>query len=59
MNHDAEDARLTAYALGEIPPHEAQEVEALLQASPEARQEVEEIRGFAELLTQVFEREAA
>jgi secreted protein with Ig-like and vWFA domain/anti-sigma factor RsiW len=59
MNHNAEDARLTAYALGELPPHEAQEVEALLASSPEARQEVEEIRGFAELLTQVFVREAA
>lgn len=59
MNHNAEDARLTAYALGELPPHETQEVEALLASSPEARQEVEEIRGFAELLTQVFEREAA
>lgn len=59
MNHDAEDARLTAYALGELPPNETQEVETLLASSPEARQEVEEIRGFAELLTQVFEREAA
>ncbi len=59
MNHDPEDPRLTAYALGELPPREAQEVEALIAASPEAMQEVEEIRGFAGLLTEVFEREAA
>ncbi|MGE3310299.1 MAG: von Willebrand factor type A domain-containing protein [Limisphaerales bacterium] len=59
MNHDPEDPRLTAYALGELPAHEAEEVEALLAESPEALQEVEEIRGFAGVLAEVFEREAA
>jgi len=59
MNDDPEDARLTAYALEELPPAEVPEMEARLAASPEARQEVEEIRGFAGLLTEAFEREAA
>lgn len=59
MNFDPDDPRWTAYALGELSPEETEATEALLAESPEARQEVEEIRGFADLLQQTFARETA
>lgn len=44
MKLSADDPKLTAYALGELDAVEAAEVERELQASPELRQAVEEIR---------------
>ena len=54
-----DDPRLTAYALGELDPQEAQEVEALVAESSEARACVEEIRTTASRLTQALRNEAA
>ncbi len=42
--HLTDDPRLTAYALGELPPDERAEFEQRLQQDPAARQLVEEIR---------------
>jgi len=57
MNSESEEARLTAYALGELPAAEIPEIEARLATSAEARQEVEEIRRLAESLTRSFAQE--
>ena len=46
LEHD--DSRLTAYALEELGPAEAAEVEALLEADPGARAAVEAIRAEVE-----------
>src|SRR4051812_22453745 len=46
-----DDPRLTAYALGELPASEREQVEALLRDDESARQIVEEIRATAGLLT--------
>ena len=46
-----DDPRLTAYALGELEPAEAAEVERLLDASPGSRGAVDEIRELAGMLT--------
>ena len=56
-NHD--DPRLTAYALGELSPGEAAEVEALLADSADARAAVEEIRGITHELSDRLSAEAA
>jgi Ca-activated chloride channel family protein len=54
-NHfDPNDPRLTAYALGELDPADASDVEALIHESPEARAYIEEIRNTAEQLTSGF-----
>ncbi|MCX6905953.1 MAG: hypothetical protein NTW03_21235 [Verrucomicrobia bacterium] len=50
MKMTREDPKLTAYALGELPPSERAAVEAELSQSPECRQAVEEIRETATLL---------
>lgn len=47
MNSKLDDPRLTAYALGELDETERGEVERLLEESPDARREVEEIRRLA------------
>ena len=44
MKIDSEDPRLTAYALGELDPGEADDFEKVLQDCPEAKSEVEAIR---------------
>ncbi|MGC3959736.1 MAG: von Willebrand factor type A domain-containing protein [Verrucomicrobiota bacterium] len=44
MNNFSDDPRLTAYALGELPPAEQAEVEALLANNPEAQKWVDEVR---------------
>jgi secreted protein with Ig-like and vWFA domain len=51
MSFDANDPRLTAYALDELDEAERAQVEKLLEQSPGARAAVEEIRQAAELLT--------
>src|SRR4051794_7362510 len=51
MTFDANDPRLTAYALGELEGAELAEIEAMLAASPEGRRFVAETRETARLLT--------
>ncbi len=51
---DRDDPRLTAYALGEMEAAEAEAFAAQLEAAPEARSEVEAIRGAAALLEKEF-----
>lgn len=55
----SEDARLTAYALGELSPEETARLEERLAHSPEARQEIGEIREVAGLLERALARELA
>ncbi len=55
MNID--DPKLTAYALGELPPEERAEIEAALAQSPELRAEVEAMRAAARQLDVVFQTE--
>lgn len=50
MNANLDDPRLTAHALKELDSSEESAVEALLAASPEARQWVEDVRQTAERL---------
>jgi Ca-activated chloride channel homolog len=57
MPFDANDPRLTTYALGELDDAERTEVEALLSDSSEARQFIDEIRATARLLTDQLQRE--
>jgi hypothetical protein len=52
-----DDARLTAYALGELDAETAAEIEALLASSPAAREAFDEIREVANLLTSELSRE--
>ena len=52
-----DDPRLTAYALGELDPSEREELERLLEGSPAARAEVDEIRELAGALAAEFGRE--
>ena len=54
-----DDPRLTAYALGELEPTERAEVEGLLVGSPEARQELEELRGLMRVLEHQLHNETA
>jgi len=57
MALDPQDARLTAYAMGELDPREAAQIEAELAQSPEAAREVVEIRRAAEMISQALKRE--
>ncbi|MBX3746309.1 MAG: von Willebrand factor type A domain-containing protein [Verrucomicrobiae bacterium] len=54
-----DDPRLTAYALGELDPAEREHLEALLATSPEARQELEDIRAAANHWTEALASEPA
>ena len=57
MKIDSNDPRLTAYALGELAEVDRVAFEADLAADPEARQEVERIRGAAVILKEKLESE--
>jgi Ca-activated chloride channel family protein len=59
MTFDPNDARWTAYVLGELSDAERAEVEKDLEASPEARAAVEEIRATAWLLRSELVKEGA
>jgi Ca-activated chloride channel homolog len=60
MTFDPNDPRLTAYVLGELDPADRTEIEAMLEASSEGRQTVEEIRQTVEWLSaQLREEQAA
>lgn len=50
-DHDADDAMLTAYALGELEGTDAAAVEARIARDADARRTVDEIREFAGVLT--------
>ncbi len=54
-----DDPRLTAFALGEVDPAEAVEIERLLAADPEARALVADIRATARLLSDHLHAEPA
>jgi Ca-activated chloride channel family protein len=58
MKIDANDPRLTAYALDEMAPEERVAFEAELECSAAARQEIEEIRQTAALLKKGLETES-
>ncbi|MFO0614931.1 MAG: von Willebrand factor type A domain-containing protein [Polyangiaceae bacterium] len=55
---ELDDPRLTAYALGELPEDEVADFEALLAEQPEAKAEVEAIRGFAAELSEELAHDA-
>jgi len=57
MNFDANDPRLTAFALGELEGEERAEIETLLKQDPGARQYVEDVQATAQLLTLEFQGE--
>jgi len=59
MTLDPNDARLTAYALGELDAREAALVEAELGQSPEAARALVEIRRTAELIREALKTEVA
>ncbi|MCK4624528.1 MAG: von Willebrand factor type A domain-containing protein, partial [Phycisphaerae bacterium] len=59
MNTEHDEAKLTAYALGELGEAERAEVEAQLKSDPAASQEVEEIRKVAGILTDELKAEPA
>src|SRR5262249_29699382 len=59
MTFDPNDPRLTAYVLGELDPSERPEIEAMLEASAEGRQTVEEIRQTIGWLTEQMRDEQA
>lgn len=54
---EAEDARLTAFALGELDADETRSVEAVLEQSAEARESLKEIRSTVALLEVEFSKE--
>ncbi len=58
MHLDPNDPKWTAFALGELPESEQAELELLLAQSPEAEQNVQEIRSMAEQLRQALKAEA-
>lgn len=58
MNLTPEDPRITAFALGEIDPLEAKQIEAAVGASAELREAVESIRSAGSALEQAFAAEA-
>jgi Ca-activated chloride channel family protein len=59
-HHDMDfDARLTAYALGELEADDAAAIETALDSNPDARQAVEEIRRAASALGAAFGEETA
>ncbi len=57
MPFDADDPRLTAYALGELEDDEKADLEAILADSAEGRQVVEELRATARLLSETLSEE--
>jgi len=59
MRLDPDDPRITAYVLGELSPEETSEIEAILEASPEDRQAVDEIRRLADALEEAIRDEDA
>lgn len=59
MDQWNDDPRLTAFALGELDPAEAEEIARAVEADPALQRLVEEIRGSAALLEQAFEKEEA
>lgn len=59
MKTDMDEVKLTAYALGELDPAEAAEVEARLANDPAARQQVDQTRRLAGILTRELKAEAA
>ena len=56
---EEEEARLTAYVLGELDAEETRAVESLLKESAEARASLGEIRETAEMLSAEFSKEPA
>ena len=56
---DTNDPRLTAYVLGELAPAEVAQIEAELQASPELRATVADIRRATETISNVFLTESS
>ncbi|GMU32272.1 MAG: hypothetical protein AMXMBFR20_01450 [Planctomycetia bacterium] len=59
MNAQFDEAKLTAYALGELDETDRAEIDRLLNESPDARDEVESIRSVAGLLTEELSAEPA
>lgn len=57
MNAQFDEAKLTAYALGELDEADRAEIDRLLDKSPDARDEVESIRRLAGLLTEELSAE--
>ncbi|OWY69772.1 hypothetical protein B7486_19205 [cyanobacterium TDX16] len=57
MNAQFDEAKLTAYALGELDEADRADVERLLDESPDARNEVESIRRVAGMLTEELSAE--
>ena len=57
MNAQFDEAKLTAYALGELDEADRADIERLLDESPDARAEVADIRRMAGLLTEEFAAE--
>ena len=55
----SDDPRLSAYALGELPPEAAIEVESLLEGDPKAIAAVEDLRAMAGTLAAAFGAEPA
>ena len=54
---EEEEARLTAYALGELDAEEAKSVEALLEKSADAREILKEVESTVSLLSAEFSKE--
>ncbi len=59
MNLTPDSPELTAYVLGELPPHQRAEVEAALQASPALAAEVEALRQTAHHLASALDASEA
>lgn len=59
MSDPLDEPRLTAYALGELPPEERAVVESLLERDAAARGHVDEVRATAALLTEELAHEHA
>ena len=55
MKIDPEDPRLTAHALGELDPIEADDFEKILQECPEAQSEVDAIRDTITTIKEEFD----
>ncbi|MDP6860407.1 MAG: von Willebrand factor type A domain-containing protein [Verrucomicrobiales bacterium] len=54
MKINSEDPRLTAYALGELDPSEVDDFEKILEECPEAKSEVDAIRGAIKTIKEEF-----
>ncbi|MBT7981425.1 MAG: DUF3520 domain-containing protein [Akkermansiaceae bacterium] len=54
MKINSEDPRLTAYALGELDPSEVDDFEKILEECPEAKSEVDAIRGTIKTIKEEF-----